>query len=76
MELFVQRAAGLTSSLGNFSANLGGLTSAYAMGVLRDRTGAFGLGFEALSIACVIGLAALFVLARVKPHHATPAAVR
>jgi MFS transporter, ACS family, D-galactonate transporter len=62
VELFGQRTAGLTSGLGNFAANLGGLISAYFMGVLRDRTGSFEVGFGLLSFACVIGLVAVVVL--------------
>jgi ACS family D-galactonate transporter-like MFS transporter len=63
--LFGDRTAGVSSGVSNFAANIGGLTSAYAMGVLRDRTQSFTAGFTTLSVLCVLGLLTVFALERV-----------
>jgi nitrate/nitrite transporter NarK len=49
------RLAGAVSGVGNFCANLGGFTSAYGLGLLRQRTGSYDLGLELLAGLCVVG---------------------
>lgn len=50
------KTAGLASGFGNFLANLGGFTFAYAMGAIRDATGSFADGMYALAALCVVGV--------------------
>ncbi len=64
------KTAGLTSGFGNFFANLGGVTFAFALGAIKDRTGSFDLGLYALAGLCVIGLLLTILLWRMKPIHA------
>jgi DHA1 family inner membrane transport protein len=64
LELFGQRTAGLTSGVGNFAANLGGLTFAYSLGAIRDNTGSFESGFTALCVLALVGLGATMLVAR------------
>jgi len=64
LELFGQRTAGLTSGVGNFAANLGGLTFAYSLGAIRDATGSFEAGFTALTVLALTGLGATLLVAR------------
>ncbi len=66
VELFGARVAGMTTGFGNTFANLGALVFAYALGVVKDKTSAFSLGFLALSAMCVTGVALAFVLARLR----------
>lgn len=50
------RTAGMASGFGNFFANLGGFTFAYALGAVRDATGSFTDGLEVLSALCAAGV--------------------
>ena len=47
-------------------ANLGALTFAYALGVVKDTSGAFKGGFIATGAVCVVGVALAFVLAHMR----------
>lgn len=62
--LFGPGLAGLSSGFGNFCANLGGFASALLLGVLRDATGSFSLGFLTIAAASLVGLVAVLVLWR------------
>ncbi len=57
--------AGLSSGFGNFCANIGGFVASLLIGVLRDVTGSFGLGFLALGIIAAIGFVATVALSRI-----------
>jgi len=57
---------GTLSGFGNFYANLGGLTFTYVLGLLKDRTGYFEAGFNAIATACVLGLVFTFLLDRMR----------
>lgn len=50
------KTAGLASGFGNFFANVGGFTFAYAMGAVRDATGSFSDAMYALSVLCLFGV--------------------
>ncbi len=63
--LFGPGLAGLSGGFGNFSANLGGVCSVLTLGVLRDTTGSFTLGFLCLAAAAIVGLSAVLVLWRI-----------
>ncbi|MDQ6876615.1 MAG: MFS transporter [Candidatus Dormibacteraeota bacterium] len=58
------KTAGLASGYGNFLANLGGFTFAYALGAVRDATGAFSYAIYVLSALCVLGVVLTLVLSR------------
>ena len=65
--LFGRAQAGTTTGFSNFAANLGSLTFGYALGVVKDLTGSFNAGLFVLSAACLVALACVFALARVRP---------
>jgi DHA1 family inner membrane transport protein len=65
--IFGPGLAGLSSGFGNLCANLGGFASALLLGVLRDATGSFTLGFLALAAMALIGLLAVLALWRTGP---------
>ncbi len=54
------RTAGLASGFGNFLANLGGFTFAYALGAVRDATGSFAYAMYALSALCAVAVLLTF----------------
>ncbi|HEY8735784.1 MAG TPA: MFS transporter [Candidatus Dormibacteraeota bacterium] len=60
------RTAGLASGYGNFLANLGGFTFAYALGAVRDATGAFSDAIYVLSGLCVVGVLLTLILSRMR----------
>lgn len=60
-----RRTAGSVSGFSNLFANLGSLSSAYALGVLRDTTGSFAIGFWSLAALCVVALVATVPLSRI-----------
>ena len=60
------RTAGLASGYGNFLANLGGFTFAYALGAVRDATGAFSDAIYVLSGLCVVGVLLTLILSRIR----------
>jgi MFS transporter, ACS family, D-galactonate transporter len=66
VEVLGQRVAGISTGFSNMFANLGGLTFAYALGVVKDTAGAFRWGFIATSALCVAGVALAFLLARMR----------
>jgi sugar phosphate permease len=56
----------MSTGFSNMFANLGALTFAYALGVVKDKAGAFTLGFLATSAMCAIGVVLAVVLARMR----------
>jgi nitrate/nitrite transporter NarK len=66
VEVFGQRTAGLVTGVGNLFANLGALTAAYVLGVVKDVTGSFAWGFFGISTLCATGVALSLVLARLR----------
>ena len=66
VEVLGQRVGGMSTGFGNMFANLGALSFAYALGVVKDTTGAFEWGFVATSAFCVIGVALAVVLGRMR----------
>ena len=67
IQMLGPRRAGLTSGISNFFANLGGVTSAYLLGVLKDATGSFAVGLYSLSGLCLLGLLCTLALSRMPP---------
>ncbi len=66
MEVLGQRTAGMTTGFSNLFANIGGLLTAYTLGIVRDNAGAFTWGFVGISALCIIGVALSVVLARMR----------
>ncbi len=66
VEVLGQRVAGLTTGFSNLFANIGALVFAYSLGVVKDKAGAFTLGFFGITLACAIGVVLSIVLARVR----------
>lgn len=64
VEVLGQRTAGMTTGISNLFANLGGLITAYTLGVVRDEAGSFKWGFIGISGLCLIGIGFSMVLAR------------
>jgi sugar phosphate permease len=56
----------MSAGFGNMFANLGALSFAYALGVVKDTAGAFKWGFIATGAVCVLGIALAAVLARMR----------
>ncbi len=70
MELFGNRNAGFLSGFGNGFANLGAFTFIYALGAIKDATGSFDAGFDAIAGACAIGFLCTLALGRVRVRDA------
>jgi sugar phosphate permease len=66
VEILGVRRAGISSGFSNFFANIGGFTTTYLLGALKDSTGVFKYGFFGISGACFAGLALTFILARMR----------
>jgi ACS family D-galactonate transporter-like MFS transporter len=66
VQMFGLRNAGFIGGFGNGFANLGGFTFIYALGVIKDATGSFNAGFDAIAAACVLGVLATLALARTR----------
>ncbi|MBZ5704928.1 MAG: MFS transporter [Acidobacteriia bacterium] len=66
VEVLGLRIAGMSTGFSNLFANIGALTFAYALGVVKDRAGTFTWGFVGISVACVVGIMLAFVLARIR----------
>ena len=71
VEVLGPRVAGMSAGFGNMFANLGALTFAYALGVVKDTAGAFTLGFLGTSAFCVAGVALAVVLSRMRKRALT-----
>jgi MFS transporter, ACS family, D-galactonate transporter len=66
VEVLGPRIAGMSIGFSNLFANIGALTFAYALGVVKDEAGTFTWGFVGISAACVVGVMLAFVLARMR----------
>jgi sugar phosphate permease len=66
MEALGPRFAGSATGFANLFANIGGLGTAYALGVVKDLAGTFAWGFAGVSAVCLAGVALAVVLARMR----------
>jgi ACS family D-galactonate transporter-like MFS transporter len=64
VRMFGLRNAGFISGFGNGFANLGGFTFIFLLGVIRDATGSFNAGFDAIAGVCVLGVICAVALGR------------
>lgn len=69
VEVLGRRAAGSVVGFTNLFANLSGLLTAYALGMVKDITGSFKLGFLGIGVLCIIGVMLSVALATMR-HHA------
>jgi len=67
IQMMGRQRAGLTTGCGNFFANLGSLSCAYCLGVLKDATGSFKVGLYSLAALCLLALVCTIALSRMKP---------
>ena len=66
VEKYGARMIGTLSGVGNFFANVGAFTFTYLLGVLKDQTGSFELGFYAIAAACLLGLVSTVLLEKMR----------
>jgi nitrate/nitrite transporter NarK len=66
VEVLGQRIAGMSTGFSNLFANLGSLTFAYLLGVVKDKAGTFAWGFAGICAACIVGVALSVVLSRIR----------
>ena len=68
VEVVGPRAAGTAIGFSNLFANMGGLATAFALGVVKDMTGSFKWGFLGISGLCVVGALLSVALAHARQH--------
>jgi sugar phosphate permease len=66
VEVLGARTAGTVTGFSNLFANIGGLLCAYALGVVKDKSGTFMWGFIGIGMLCAVGVALSVVLARMR----------
>ena len=66
MEILGPRIAGTATGFSNLFANIGGFLTAFALGVIKDRTGQFAVGFLGISAVCLLGAGLAALLARMR----------
>ena len=66
VEVLGQRTAGIAIGFSNLFANMGGLLTAYTLGVIKDRAGTFTWGFVGISALCTTGVILSVILARMR----------
>ncbi|HSQ03236.1 MAG TPA: MFS transporter, partial [Burkholderiales bacterium] len=66
VEVLGPRTAGTATGISNLFANMGGLLTAYLLGVVKDKAGTFTWGFVGISVLCLIGVALSAILARMR----------
>jgi nitrate/nitrite transporter NarK len=66
IEVLGQRTAGMAIGFSNLFANIGGMLTAYALGLVRDQAGTFTWGFVGVSGLCLVGVALTVILARMR----------
>jgi len=66
VEVLGESKAGVAAGFSNFFANIGGFSSTFLMGVIKDATGAFKPGFLAIGGACLVGVILTLVLAKIR----------
>jgi sugar phosphate permease len=66
VEVLGTRIVGTASGFANLFANVGGLISVYALGVVKDHAGSFAWGFVGIGSICLIGVALAVTLGRLR----------
>ncbi len=62
VEILGPDKTGVSNGVSNMFAIFGGLVTSYLMGVLRDATGSFELGFYSICVLCAVGLILTLIL--------------
>jgi nitrate/nitrite transporter NarK len=68
VEVLGLKTAGTATGMSNLFANIGGLITAFALGLVKDVTGSFTWGFYGITLLCVAGVALSVALARLRTH--------
>lgn len=66
IEALGHRVAGTATGCANLFANVGGVLTAYFLGVVKDQAGTFAWGFFVIGAMCLAGVAMAVALARVR----------
>ena len=66
VEVLGQRVAGTATGFSNLFANIGGVITAYSLGLVKDKSGSFTAGFVMIGAMCLIGVALAVILARMR----------
>ena len=66
VEVLGPRVAGTASGIGNLCANIGGLISVAALGVIKDHAGSFAWGFVGIGCVCLVGVVLAVALGRMR----------
>ena len=66
VEVLGARTTGTVTGFGNLCANLGGLITAYVLGVVKDTAGSFTWGFFGMAGLCITGVILSALLARMR----------
>ena len=66
VEVLGPRVAGTASGIANLFANIGGLISVAALGVIKDHAGSFAWGFAGIGCVCLVGVALAIALGRIR----------
>nr|ACF98057.1 putative major facilitator superfamily MFS_1 protein [uncultured bacterium 888] len=66
VEVLGPRVAGTASGIANLFANIGGLISVAALGVIKDQAGSFAWGFVGVGSVCLIGVVLAVALGRIR----------
>jgi sugar phosphate permease len=72
MEVLGPRFAGSATGFANLFANIGGLGTAYALGLVKDHSGSFFWGFVGVSCVCCAGVVLAWVLAHMRRNAVMP----
>jgi len=66
VEVLGQRVVGTATGFANLFANIGGVVTAFTLGLVKDRVGSFTWGFVGISCLCTAGVLLTFLLARMR----------
>ena len=66
MEILGPRVAGTATGFANLFANIGGVTAAFALGIVKDYSGSFTWGFAGISLLCLTGVGLTFWMASIR----------
>ena len=66
VEILGSRVAGTASGIANLCANIGGLISVTALGVIKDQAGSFAWGFVGIGCVCLVGVALSLLLGHLR----------
>ncbi len=66
VEVLGVRTVGVSTGVSNVFANVGALVFALLLGIVRDKSGSFTLGFASITVTCVLGVLLTVAMARTR----------